>query len=216
MKLLAPAILALLVSTGIAGYFGGFIPYSFQLAPAPQIVPVVYAPAGDAPANTTFNTQTFGDVVVYMYWADWNHHGPTANAFNTEPVFVYYLGSSQQPFAEAQRVHYQWRVKFTGIVMQGTTHPVWSYVTDYDIPYLGNPPIGTNVTLVTTPWVNAPQPVDDCGISGPCPVPIDPMAIIGYQAQAERALIFGAGSFAAIFVVGLTLVNSVLPKWRRK
>ena len=215
MKVLGPAMVALLISVSVAGYFGGFIPYSFQLAPTTNITPVTYVPAGDQPVNASYNVQVFGDVVVYEYWANWDHHGPTPGTFNTEPVFVYYLGSSQQPFAEAQRVHYQWRVKFTGIVMQGD-HPVWSYVTDYDVPYLGDPPLGFNMTQDTAPYLQGPPPVDDCGVSGPCPSPIEPLAIIGWEAQIGRAALFGGGSFAAIFVVGLALTDYLSKRPRRK
>ena len=215
MKVLAPAILSLLVSISIAGYFGGFVPYPFQLVPQQQVSPITYAPAGDMPLNMTYNVYTSGNVVVYEYWANWNHDGPHC-CFDTEPVFVYYQGGSSQPFAEAQRVHYQWRVKYDGFVMQGD-HPVWSYETSYHTPSLGYPdPLEGSESLTNGNWIQAPPPTSDCGISGPCNPPVDPMQIVSLTPQVEKAVLYGGGSFLAIFVVDLTLVNSVLPKWRRK
>ena len=214
MKVLAPAILALLVSTAIAGYFGGFVPYPFQLAPQSQISPIAYAPTGDMPLNMTYNVYQSGDITVYEYWANWNHDGPQC-CFDTEPVFVYYQGGSTQPYAEAQRVHYQWRVKYDGFVMLGD-HPIWSYETSYHTPSLGYPlPVYGSDSITGNNWIQAPPPKDNCGISGPCNPPIDPMSVVSPTPQVERALLYGGGSFAAIFVVGLALTNS-LPKLRRR
>jgi len=222
MKVLAPAIVSLIVAVSVAGYFGGYVPYPFQFAPPPSpisptspISPITYAPTGDMPLNMTYSIVTQGGITVYEYWASWNHDGPTC-CYDVEPVFVYYLGGSSQPFAEAQRVHYQWRVKYNGFVMLGD-HPVWSYETSYHTPSLGYPIPGEgSESLTGDNWIQAPPPVNDCGISGPCNPPIDPFSIIGPQAQLERALLFGVGSFAAIFIVGLTLVNSVLPRLHRR
>jgi hypothetical protein len=151
-------------------------------------------------------------MTVYEYWADWNHHGSTPG-FNTEPVFVYYLNG--RLYAEASRVHYQWRVKMTGFVLNGQS-PVWTYVSNYDVPALGWPTPVQNYTLLTATFLPIGKPPEStCGVNGTsiigapsCPSVIDPFQVVSPTTVYTTATLWGAAAGLGAFVAVAVALNT--------
>jgi hypothetical protein len=168
--------------------------------------PVGFTLKGDQPYSVIFSTDERNDMKVYMYWYVWNHDG-NQKKDDPEPVFVYYKGSFGTPssdngagslFAIAHRIHYQWTVKYDGIITQGN-NPVITFMTSSHTPDNSYPIEPSKYEQVKLD----PKQERSVPYQGK-----DPWTVIDTTASIERSIMYALATGGGAFVISAAIARS--------
>lgn len=122
MKLKIPLLVFTATFILVHGFLTGWLPIPLVVdldVIARENQPVAYTYTNDSFDQCIYEVSIihglFGNIIAIEYWYHWSYDG-FEERDDWEPVIVYVKDGAT---AVAHRVHYQWRIKTTGIILEG-------------------------------------------------------------------------------------------------
>ena len=166
-------------------FFYGVVALPFSIERISDLKPILYGYENDPPENVYVMVDAKSGYTLYAYWAYWANHRKA----EYEPFAVIY-NPEGKIYAFITREHWEWRVKFTGIIQENNRVIVY-FLAETHTPFNTYPP--PNTTLIYyTPIITTAQPE-----------PVDWWSLAGLSAKPSEAL------KNAVFYSMLTAIMSI-------
>lgn len=158
MKLYTPILVFIATFILVHGYLNGWIAIPLAVDAnkvALTYMPTVYTLTDDQFDKCIYEVEYIGrNIIAVEYWYHWGYDG-FEHVDDWEPVVVYI--NDGRIIAIAHRVHYQWRIKTAGIILDGV-RPVIVFAPLWHTPANTYPP--TEYTRVDYTCTRSTPPED--------------------------------------------------------
>lgn len=160
MKYYVAIIVFIVTFALVHGYLNGWLAMPLAVdanAIALMYMPTVYTIHDDIFDKCIYEVEYIGrNIIAVEYWYHWGYNG-FEKRDDWEPIIVYIDGAGIT--AVAHRVHYQWRIKTTGIILDGDK-PVIVFAPLWHTPANTYPPAGYTRVDYTCTRETPPEDID--------------------------------------------------------